>query len=217
MTSFILASSSPRRLDLLNDMGLRPDQIIPADIDETRRKGEKPRALAQRLAFEKAQAVAAKHPGAVILGSDTVVACGARVLGKAETAEDVRRFLTLLSGRRHHVFTGVALALPGGRVLQKMSDSIVTFKRLEAAEIDAYAASGEGIGKAGGYAIQGRAACLIRFMSGSYSGIVGLPLYETGVLFKTAGIASSRTENHPPLAGGSKTRSVFGEGSSHES
>jgi len=184
---FILASSSPRRLMLLKDIGLAPDRIEPADIDETPRKGELPRHMAARLAAEKGGCVAARSAEALVLSADTVVACGRRVLPKAETNEDVRRCLTLLSGRRHHVYTAVALFTPHGKCIQKHSDSIVSFKPLSKAEIESYVASGEGIGKAGGYAIQGRAAALIRVMSGSYSGVVGLPLYEVGQMMTRAG------------------------------
>jgi len=184
----ILASSSPRRLALLKDIGVTPDRIEAAAIDETQRKAEHPRDLAVRLAHEKGASVAARSSTALVLAGDTVVACGRRVLPKAETDEDVRRCLTLLSGRRHHVYTAVALFMPEGKCLRRLSDSIVTFKRMEAREIEAYVASGEGIGKAGGYAIQGRAAKLIRAMSGSYSGIVGLPLFEVGQMFAKAGM-----------------------------
>ncbi|MDD3182707.1 MAG: Maf family nucleotide pyrophosphatase [Alphaproteobacteria bacterium] len=185
---FILASASPRRLALLADIGVVPDQVVAADIDETPRRGELPRPMAVRLAFEKGQRVAQVHPQAVVLSADTVVACGRRVLSKAETVEDVRQCLQLMAGRRHHVLTAVALFLPDGRVLQKLCDSVVRFKRLTSPEIEAYVVSGEGIGKAGGYAIQGRAARLICSISGSYSGIVGLPLYETGQMLSNAGL-----------------------------
>lgn len=187
-STFILASASPRRLSLLADIGIVPDQVIASEIDETPRKGELPRALAQRLAFEKGQGIAALNPLAVVLSADTVVACGRRVLPKAETAQDVMNCLHFMSGRRHHVFTAVALFLPDGRVLRKLSDSIVSFKRMTLPDIEAYVACGEGIGKAGGYAIQGQAARLIRSISGSYSGIVGLPLYETGQMLAIAGL-----------------------------
>lgn len=186
---FILASSSPRRLALLKDIGVVPDRVEAAEIDESQRKGEHPRDLAKRLAEEKGTVIAARSPEAVILAGDTVVACGRRVLPKAETDEDVRRCLRLLSGRRHHVYTAVALFGPmEGKCSLKLSDSIVSFRQLNEAEIEAYIASGEGIGKAGGYAIQGRAATLIRSISGSYSGIVGLPLYEVGQMLSRAGV-----------------------------
>jgi septum formation protein len=185
---FILASSSPRRLALLSDIGVTPDRVVPADIDETPRRGEIPRDLAKRLAFEKGQTVALSCPDDIVLSADTVVACGRRVLPKAETPQDVRACLGFMSGRRHHVYTAIALFAPDGRVWQKLSDSIVSFKRLSSKELDDYVASGEGIGKAGGYAIQGRAAGLIKTMSGSYSGIVGLPLFETRSLLSLVGL-----------------------------
>jgi septum formation protein len=185
--SFVLASASPRRLALLADIGLAPDEVLPADIDESFRKGELPRPHAVRLAREKGEVVRKLRPQALVLSADTVVACGRRVLPKAETDEQVRDCLTLLSGRRHHVYTAVALFTPDGRVLERVSDSLVRFKRLTKAEVDDYVACGEGIGKAGGYAIQGYAARLIASISGSYSGIVGLPLYETGQMLARAG------------------------------
>ena len=185
---FILASASPRRLALLADIGVAPDRVVAPDIDETPRKGELPRAMAVRLAFEKGQAVAAQNPQSVVLAADTVVACGRRVLSKAESDQDVRHCLHKMSGRRHHVFTAVAVFMPEGRVIQKRTDSVVSFKKLTLPEVEAYVASGEGIGKAGGYAIQGLAARLIRSISGSYSGIVGLPLYETGQILTLIGM-----------------------------
>ncbi len=186
-TLLVLASASPRRLSLLADIGIAPDKVAPADVDETPRKGEKPRELALRLAQEKGAVVAAREKGSIILAADTVVAVGRRVLPKAETAEDVRRCLSLLSGRRHKVYTGVALYLPDGKKIKRLCENVVTFKRLDASEVEAYVASGEGIGKAGGYAIQGRAAALIRFVSGSYSGIVGLPLFDVSQMLARAG------------------------------
>lgn len=185
--SFILASSSPRRLALLADIGIVPDKVVAADIDETPKLHELPRALAVRLAREKLEAIVVREPGAFILAADTVVACGRRILPKAETAEEVRCCLKLLSGRRHHVYTGVALVAPGGKISQRVSDSIVIFRQLLRRDIEDYAASEEGVGKAGGYAIQGRAAGMIRFTSGSYSGIVGLPLFEVAQMLRSAG------------------------------
>lgn len=185
--TLILASASPRRLDLLKDIGITPDLILPAEIDESERKGEKPKDYAMRLAVEKASAVALAHSDAYILGSDTVVSCARKILHKAETQEDVCAYLKTLSARRHHVYTAVALIAPGGKIACRCSDSWVKFKGLEIQEIKGYAAHGEGIGKAGGYAIQGKAASLIKEMSGSYSGIVGLPLYETTQMLKAAG------------------------------
>ncbi len=178
----ILASASPRRLDLLRQIGIEPAAVDPAEIDETPGKGELPAPHAERLAVEKARAVAARHTGLFILGADTVVACGRRILPKAEDARTARRCLELLSGRRHHVLGGVCLITPEGRAASRLVDTTVTFKRLSAAEIDAYLDSGEWHGKAGGYAIQGRAAVFVRQVNGSYSNIVGLPLYETAAL-----------------------------------
>lgn len=183
----ILASASPRRVDLLAQIGITPDVIDPADIDETPHKTELPRDHALRLSREKAAVVAERHPGALVLAGDTVVACGRRILPKAEDLPTARRCLELLSGRRHHVLSAVTLAAPDGSVRHRLSDSIVTFKRLHPQEIDAYLESGEWQGKAGGYAIQGRAAGLIRALSGSHSGVVGLPLYETRSLLIAAG------------------------------
>lgn len=184
----ILASASPRRRDLLAQIGVTPDLVRPADIDETPNQAERPRDYAQRMAHEKALAIV-PEPGAMILSGDTVVAAGRRILPKAEDERVARECLELLSGRRHTVFSAVALRMPDGEIRAKLSESAVRFKRLSAAEIDAYLESGEWHGKAGGYAVQGIAAGLIAWMQGSYSGIVGLPLYETRVLLKSAGFA----------------------------
>ena len=175
----VLASASPRRLDLLRQIGLEPDRVDPADIDEIPRPGELPPAHAIRLAEEKARAVMPRHPGAYILAADTVVACGRRILPKPLDAASARACLKMLSGRRHCVYGGIALASPDERLTLRRVDSHVAFKRLSDAEIAAYLCSGEWRGKAGGYAIQGRAAALIRWVSGSYSNVVGLPLFET--------------------------------------
>jgi septum formation protein len=175
----VLASASPRRLELLRQVGLKPDCIDPADIDETPRRGELPPAHAIRLAQEKAQAVIPRHPGAFILAADTVVACGRRILPKTEDEASARSCLELLSGRRHRVHGAIVLVSPDGRLVLRRVDSRVSFKRLSEAEIRAYLRTGEWQGKAGGYAIQGRAAALIRWVSGSYSNVVGLPLFET--------------------------------------
>jgi septum formation protein len=175
----VLASASPRRLDLLRQIGLEPDRVDPADIDEIPRLGELPPAHAIRLAEEKARAVMPRHPGAYILAADTVVACGRRILPKPLDAASARACLKMLSGRRHRVYGGIALASPDERLTLRRVDSHVAFKRLSDAEIAAYLCSGEWRGKAGGYAIQGRAAALIRWVSGSYSNVVGLPLFET--------------------------------------
>ena len=186
---FILASASPRRLDLLAQIGVTPDAVDPADIDETPRKSELPVAYAARMAAEKGAIVAARHPGCAVLSGDTVVACGRRILPKAEDEATARACLMLLSGRRHRVLSAVTLVDGAGVARHRLSTSIVTFKRLHSDEIDAYLASGEWHGKAGGYAIQGRAAGLIRAMQGSPSGIIGLPLYETRALLIAGGIA----------------------------
>jgi septum formation protein len=180
----ILASDSPRRRDLLAQIGIVPDAIVSTDTDETPRKAEAPRALAMRLARAKALAAAADG---VVLAADTVVAAGSRVLPKAETPEQARACLDLLSGRRHRVLTAVVLRLPDGTVRERLVESVVAFARLTEAQKDAYLDSGEWHGKAGGYAIQGRAASFIRFISGSHSNVVGLPLFETAQLLRSAG------------------------------
>ncbi len=180
----VLASASPRRLELLAQIGVTPSKVVPADIDETPRSGELPRLYGERMALEKAAAVAPQYPTALVLAADTVVACGRRILPKAEDEATARACLALLSGRRHRVITGISLILPhdsaGGKQLTKSVTSTVAFKRLSTADIDAYIASGEWHGKAGGYAVQGFAATFVRFLSGSYSGVVGLPLFEVG-------------------------------------
>ncbi|HEU0135625.1 MAG TPA: Maf family protein, partial [Allosphingosinicella sp.] len=176
----ILASASPRRLELLARLGITPDAVVPAGIDETPGKGEIPDRYACRMALEKAAAVA--EPGSLVLAADTVVAAGRRILPKTETEEEARAALTLLSGRRHRVHSAVALTGPDGRTRTRLSTSIVAFKRLSGEEIEAYLGSGEWRGKAGGYAIQGRAEALVRMLSGSHSGVMGLPLFETRTL-----------------------------------
>lgn len=180
----VLASASPRRVGLLGRLGLVPDVIDPADIDETPAKRELPRAHAARLAREKALVVAARHPGAVVLAADTVVAAGRRILPKAEDEATARDCLGLLSGRRHRVFTGVAVVTPGGLVKERLSETIVTFHRLSDADLEALLAAGDWRGKAGGYALQGTAEAYIRFLAGSWSGVVGLPLAETRLLLR---------------------------------
>ena len=187
MPRLILASASPRRLDLLARIGIIPDAVDPADIDETVRPGELPRLHVTRLAAAKAAAVHARHPDAVVLAADTVVAAGRRILPKAEDEGQARECLALLSGRRHHVLTAVTV-IADGKPHHRLSNTTVTFKPLTAGEIDAYVASGEWHGKAGGYAIQGRAEAFVRFLSGSHSGVVGLPLFETRNLLLSAGI-----------------------------
>ena len=181
----ILASASPRRRELIARLGITPDAIAPADIDETPGKGELPRHYATRMAREKA-AAAASADGFVLAG-DTVVAAGRRILPKAEDEATARKCLELLSGRRHRVLSAIALRAPEGAVRERLSETIVMFKRLSAEEIDAYIDSGEWDGKAGGYAIQGLAEGLISRIHGSHSGVVGLPLYETRALLRAAG------------------------------
>ena len=181
----ILASASPRRRELLARLDVQPARVAPADIDETPRKGELPRPYVQRMAREKALAV--QSDDGFVLAGDTVVAAGRRILPKAEDEATARECLKLLSGRRHRVFSAIALAAPDGSVRERMSETIVRFKVLSAQEIDAYIAGGEWHGKAGGYAIQGHAEALIAWIQGSHSGVVGLPLFETRALLKAAG------------------------------
>jgi septum formation protein len=183
----VLASASPRRLDLLRQIGLAPDSIEPANLDEAPLAGETPRLLATRLARAKAAIARETSPDAFVLAADTVVCVGRRVLPKAETEVEARACLTLLSGRAHRVLTGVCVAAPDGRQAFRLSESRVHFKRLSAGELDAYLASGEWRGKAGGYAIQGRAGAFVAALQGSYSGVVGLPLYETRCLLDGLG------------------------------
>ena len=183
----VLASASPRRLELLRQVGVIPDRVDAAEIDEAPLNKETPRLLAERLARAKTATVATRHPGAFVLGADTVVALGRRLLPKAETPDEVRRCLQLLSGRAHRVLTGVCVAAPDGRAAYRLSESRLHLKRLTPAEIDAYVASGEGLGKAGGYGVQGRAGGFVRDLSGSYSGVVGLPLYESLALLEGLG------------------------------
>jgi septum formation protein len=185
-----LASASPRRRELLGRLGIVPDAVVPADIDETPLKNELPRAYALRMGREKALAVsgAVTAPGFVLAG-DTVVAVGRRILPKTETAAEARACLDLVSGRRHQVLTSVVLRAPDGSVRERLSETVVHFKRLSDEDIAAYLASGEWQGKAGGYAIQGTAEALIAWIRGSHSGVMGLPLYETRALLKAAGFA----------------------------
>jgi septum formation protein len=185
----VLASASPRRLALLRQVALAPDLVDAAALDETPLKNELPAQHALRLAAAKARAVALRHPGAFVLGADTVVACGRRILPKAEDAATARRCLALLSGRRHRVHGGVALVTPAGKLATRHVQTIVAFKRLTEAEIAAYLAAGEWQGKAGGYAIQGLAALFVRQIGGSYSNVVGLPLFETASLLAGQGFS----------------------------
>jgi septum formation protein len=181
----VLASASPRRLALLAQIGIVPDRVIAPGIDEAPSTGELPRQHALRLARAKATVIGA--PGCHILAADTVVAVGRRILPKADTEADARRCLTLLSGRRHRVMTAVVLRAPGGDRGERLVQSVVGFARLSERQMADYLAGGEWRGKAGGYAIQGRAAAFIRFLSGSYSNVVGLPLFETAQLLRGLG------------------------------
>ena len=181
----ILASASPRRLELLARIGITPDAIVSTDIDETPHRLELPAIYAARMAHAKA--AAASEPGALTLAADTVVAAGRRILPKAEDEAEARASLTLLSGRRHRVYSAVTLIDGDGHARHRLSMTVVIFKRLSAEELESYIAGGEWHGKAGGYAIQGRAAGLVRAIQGSHSAIMGLPLYETRALLKAAG------------------------------
>jgi septum formation protein len=183
----VLASASPRRRDLLAQIGIVPDAVDPADLDETPRPREMPRPHAARLAAEKAAAVAARHADALVLAADTVVACGRRILPKAEEPGEARRCLRMLSGRAHRVYGGVCILAPGGAARHRLVQTVVRFKRLDEAEIEDYLAAGEWQGKAGGYAIQGRAAAFVRAINGSYSNVVGLPLFEVAQMLKGLG------------------------------
>lgn len=183
--SLILASASPRRRELLARLGIEPARIAPANIDEEPRNGELPRDYAKRMGREKALAAAA--PDGFVLAGDTVVAAGRRILPKAEDEATARKCLELLSGRRHRVLSSAVLLSPDGTLREKLNETIVKFKRLSVAEIDAYLANGEWEGKAGGYAIQGAAEGLIVSIQGSHSSVMGLPLYETRTLLKSAG------------------------------
>lgn len=188
----ILASASPRRLQLLEQVGIRPDKIVPTDIDETPRAGETPRQAAARFAREKAQASASEAPGHLILAADTVVACGRRILPKPHDRSEAERCLDLLSGRRHRVISAIAVIDGAGILREKIVTSIVAFKTLSAREKSVYLDSGEWADKAGGYAAQGLAAAYIRFISGSYSNVVGLPLFETVSLLAASGYPPAR-------------------------
>ena len=181
----ILASASPRRLELLARLGVAPDAVAPTEIDETPLMGEIPDRYACRMAMEKAAAAA--QPGSLVLAADTVVAAGRRILPKTETEAEARAALGLLSGRRHRVHSAVAVTDCEGRTRFRLSTSLVAFKRLSPEEVESYVAGGEWRGKAGGYAIQGRAEALVRMLSGSHSGVMGLPLYETRALLRAAG------------------------------
>jgi septum formation protein len=183
----VLASASPRRVSLLNQIGIVPDRIIPANIDETPLKSELPRQLVTRLSTRKAISVSKENPGTFVLAADTVVACGRRILSKAETSEQALSFLELLSGRRHRVVSGVTIVSPEGNIHERIVETQVIFKRLSLRELDLYLASGEWQDKAGAYGIQGLAAKFVKAINGSYSNVVGLPLFETSQLLEGVG------------------------------
>ncbi len=187
MTRLVLASASPRRLDLLARIGVIPDAVVPAELDEAPQRAELPTVYAQRLAREKALTVGETEAGSIVLAADTVVAAGRRILPKPEDEEAARTTLKLLSGRRHRVHTAVTIVDAAGTARHRLSTTIVAFKRFSDAELGEYLASGEWRGKAGAYAIQGRAEAFVRFLSGSHSGVVGLPLFETRALLSAAG------------------------------
>ena len=183
----VLASTSPRRRDLLARLGVEPVRVAAPDIDEAPLPRELPRAYALRLAEAKARAVD-RAEDEVVLAGDTAIALGRRILPPAETTDVQRKLLALLSGRRHHCLTAICAIDRNGKARTRLSDTIVAFKPLSAAEIDSYIDCGEGLGKAGGYAIQGRAEAFVRFLSGSHSGVIGLPLFETRALLMAAGM-----------------------------
>ena len=195
----VLASASPRRLALLAQIGVKPDEILPSEIDEAPRRGEAPRALAERLAMEKASVAAATAlkradlAPSLMLAADTVVCVGGRILPKCETSDQAEACLALLSGRGHRVFSGLVLIAPDGAARRRVVETRLRFKRLSRAEIQAYLASGEWQGKAGGYAIQGLAGAFVERLVGSYSNVVGLPLAETAALLAGHGYDVHRT------------------------
>jgi septum formation protein len=187
LAPLVLASASPRRLELLRQVGVEPSAVDPADIDETPGREETPRRLALRLAEQKAAAVAVRRPDAFILAADTLVAVGRRILNKPADEAEARRMLGLLSGRAHRVMTGVAVIAPGGRTALRVVESRLRFKRLTAEELDAFIASRDWVDAAGAYKIHQRAGAFVTDLSGSFTGVVGLPLYETLCLLEGVG------------------------------
>jgi septum formation protein len=204
--ALVLASTSPRRRELLGRLGVEPSRLAAPDIDETALPGELPRAYALRLAEAKARTVV-RGPDEIVLAGDTAIALGRRILPPADTEAVQRRLLGMLSGRRHHCLSAVCAIDAAGQARTRLSDTVVAFKPLSPAEIDEYVACGEGLGKAGGYAIQGRAEAFVRFLSGSHSGVVGLPLFETRALLLASGFTldgqggdgQARDRGAPPL------------------
>lgn len=204
--TLVLASGSPRRIELLQQAGIEPDRVLPADVDETPLRAEHPRSLAKRLSKLKAEKALASlkaeadHVPAFVLAADTVVAVGRRILPKAETLDDAAFCLQLLSGRSHRVYSGICLITPDGKLRQKLVETRVRFKRLPRAEIDGYVASGEWRGKAGGYAVQGLAGAFVVKLGGSYTNVVGLPLYETAALLSGEGYDTRRRWPADPVS-----------------
>ena len=188
MPALILASSSPRRLELLARIGVVPDAVVSPEVDEDPHPDELPRPYVVRIARAKAAAVAADHPGAVVLAGDTTIAVGRRILGKPDDDDHLARMLRLMSGRRHHCLSAICVVDAAGRGRERLSDTVIAFRPLTPAMIAAYVAGGEGRGKAGGYAIQGRAEAWVRHLAGSHSGVVGLPLGEARALLIAAGV-----------------------------
>ncbi|MFC1659148.1 Maf family protein [Pseudomonadota bacterium] len=184
MKNFILASKSPRRIELLKQIGYKPKEIISSNIAETPLKKELPKDFVLRMAVEKAKDVHSKYPNDYVLGADTIVVFGRKILQKAYSDEDVKNFLKALSGRRHRVYTGICLISLDSKISKKIVETIVKFKRLDNLDIKEYTKSKEGLEKAGGYAIQGLGGAFVSWISGSYSNVVGLPLYETRNLLK---------------------------------
>jgi septum formation protein len=183
----VLASASPRRLELLAQVGVTPDAVDPPDIDETPLRDETPRRMVERLAVAKAQAVSARHAGTFVLAADTTVAVGRRILGKPQDEAEARRMMELLSGRPHRVFTGVAARAPDGRAASRVSETRIVFKRLSEAELSRFLAGGQWRDAAGAYKIHQSAGAFVRSLQGSFTGVVGLPLYETLSLLEGLG------------------------------
>lgn len=186
-SKIILASASPRRVDLLAQIGIVPDQITPADIDETPLKGEHPKNLAKRLSIQKAQKIFEANKDAFVLAADTTVACGARLMDKPKDADDARRILNILSGRRHRVYGGICVMAPSGKMISRLCETVVITRRLSKNDIEKYIESCDWEGKAGAYAIQGVASSFIKYIAGSYSNIIGLSLYDVSRMLETAG------------------------------
>ena len=187
MPDLILASASPRRLDLLKQIGLTPTHVVPADIDESPKNREMPKQLADRLARSKACEIGKQYPDSYVLAADTVVACGRRILDKAQQEASARHYLNLLSGRRHRVYGGISLMGPDGTVTSRVVETMVQFKHLSHKEVETYIQSGEWNDKAGGYAIQGLGAAFVKSIRGSYSNVVGLSLYDTSQMLQGRG------------------------------